>query len=71
MQMSFVRIAVENHLKRNPMLDIRQLLSAAYFAKHSKPLPERALDEDVRRWNEGHNDHVLYLYDFLKLSGAN
>ena len=66
--MSIVRIAVQNHLDRNPGMTIRQLLSAAYYKKHSKPMPERALDEDVRKWNEGHNEHVLYLYDFLKLT---
>lgn len=68
--MSIARIAVEEHLKRNPPMTIRQLLSAAYYSKYSKAMPQKALDEDVRKWEDGHNDHVLYLYDFLKLSGG-
>lgn len=69
--MSIIRIAVEEHLKRNPPMTIRQLLSAAYYKKHSKPLPESTLDDHVRRWIAGQNDHVLYVYDFLKLGWTN
>ena len=67
--MSIVRIAVTNHLRANPPMTIRQLLSAAYYKKHSKPMPERSLDEDVRRWEAGENNHIMYLYDYLKLTG--
>lgn len=66
--MSIVRIAVKHHLERNPTMTIRQLLSAAYYAKHSKEMPPRSLDEDARRWEAGENQHVMYLYDFLKLT---
>ena len=69
--MSIVRHAVEAHIRLHPPMDIRQLLSAAYYKKHCKPMPDAALDEDVRKWEEGRNDHVLYLYDFLKLGGTN
>lgn len=65
--MSLIRIAVEAHLQKNNM-DIRQLLSAAYYKKHSKEMPPRTLDEDARRWEAGENQHVMYLYDFLKLT---
>ncbi len=68
--MSIVRIAVENHLKMNPLMTIRQLLSAAYYKKHSREMPSGALDDDVRRWEAGENNHVMYLYDFLKLTSC-
>lgn len=61
--MSILRVAVENHLLRNRM-DIRQLISAAYYKKHSKPMPEKALDDEVRRWEAGCND-IPILYDLM------
>lgn len=63
-EMSIARIAVEAHLHRNPTMDIRQLLSAAYYKRHSKEMPTKALDEDVRRWQAGENNFP-YLYDLI------
>jgi len=61
--MSILRVAVENHLLRNRMT-IRQLISAAYYKKHSKEMPEKALDDEVRRWESGCND-IPVLYDLM------
>lgn len=61
--MSILRIAVENHLRQSRMT-IRQLISAAYYKKHSKEMPPKALDEDARKWESGCND-IPILYDLI------
>ncbi len=61
--MSIIRIAVEAQLSKS-RLTIRELLSSAYFKRYGKPIPERALAEDVTRWDRGENN-IPYLYDFI------
>lgn len=67
--MSIARVAVEAHLRLHPRMDIRQLLSAAYYKRHSKEMPAKTLDEEVRRWEAGENNFP-YLYDFLHLTAS-
>lgn len=61
--MSILKIAVDNHLKRE-QLNIRQLLEAAYLHQYGHHITPGVLDEDVVRWEKGiHN--LPYLYDYL------
>lgn len=61
--MSMLRLAVESHGRRTGQ-GIREILAAAYFHKHGKPMPEQSLMEDVRRWESG-ECNISYLYDFV------
>lgn len=61
--MSIIRVAVQEHLKKNRQT-IRELLEAAYYHRFEKPVPQVTLDEDVRKWEAGQNDNP-YLYDFM------
>lgn len=61
--MSIIRLAVVNHLQRNRQT-IRELLEAAYWKRFQKPIGQKTLDEDVRRWEAGEND-IPYLYDLM------
>lgn len=61
--MSIIRIAVENHLRRE-RITIRELLQSAYYRKYGKPIPDGSLSEDVRKWEQGENNNP-YLYDML------
>jgi hypothetical protein len=60
---SILRHAVEAH-SRKTGLTIRQILATAYYKKYSKAMPDRSLDDDVRRWNSGEHN-IAYLYDFM------
>jgi len=61
--MSILRLAVEAHGRKTNQ-GIREILAAAYYKKHQKPMPETSLMEDVRRWNHG-ECNIPYLYDFI------
>lgn len=62
-KMSILRIAVNEHLRRERMT-IRELLEAAYFRRYEKPAPQKAIDTDVSKWEAGQND-IPYLYDLI------
>lgn len=53
---------VEAHLRTN-RLTLRELLAAAYYKRYEKPMPDRALDEDVEK-AQAHKP-VPYLVEFI------
>lgn len=61
--MSILRIAVDEHLRHNRMT-VRELFEAAYYRRYGKPIPQMALNDDLRSWEAGKSD-IEYLRDFI------
>ena len=63
-EMSIIRIAVDNHLRKNKSLSMRDLLKTAYMKAFQKEMPEKSLSQDEARWNAG-DSNIPYLLDFM------
>lgn len=61
--MSILKLAVDNHLRKERM-DIRQLLECAYYKRYGHFITQGVLDEDVIRWEKGVYE-IPYLRDFM------